>query len=68
MIAVLYSIHSVFKRNHDEPWFGFGRTVPGMDFEACEHTETTRPERGRRFARVRRGSESGAGGSAESET
>ena len=48
--------------------FGFGPTVPGREFEAREHTETTRPERGRRFARVRRGgSESGAGGSPESE-
>ena len=23
--------------------FGFGRTVPGREFKACEHTETTRP-------------------------
>ena len=36
--------------------FGSGRTVPDMEFEACELNETARPERGRRFARgVRRG-------------
>ena len=32
--------------------FGFGRTVPGREFEVCELTETNRPERGRRFAGV----------------
>ena len=48
--------------------FGFGRTVPGMEFEACELNETARPERGRRFAEFRRESESGAGGLTESET
>ena len=48
--------------------FGFGPIVPGREFEACEHTEKTRPERGRRFDRVRRGPGSGAGRSTESET
>ena len=48
--------------------FGFGPIVPGREFEACEHTETTRPERGASFRRVSEGSESGAGGSTESET
>ena len=27
MIAVLYSIHSVFKRNHDEPWSKVPTTI-----------------------------------------
>jgi hypothetical protein len=35
--------------------FGFGRTVPGREFKACEHTETTRPERGRRLGEFWRG-------------
>ena len=48
--------------------FGFGPIVSGSEFEACEHTETTRPERGSSFRRVSEGSESGAGGSKESET
>ena len=48
--------------------FGFGRTVPGRVLGVCELTETTRPERGRRCAEFRRGSERGAGSSTESET
>ena len=47
--------------------FGFGRTVPGRVLGVCELTETTRPERGRRCAEFRRGSERGAGSSTESE-
>ena len=35
--------------------FGFGPTVPGREFEAYEHTEMTRPERGASFRRVSEG-------------
>ena len=48
--------------------FGFGRTVPGRVLGVCKLTETTRPERGRRCAEFRRGSERRAGSSTESET